>query len=111
MTADKSILEKIRACLALGDKDRNPNANEAETAIAMAKKLMAAHNLSMADVAFSEANVGKIREESLTPRSGVPKWPFCLLRRHCLDACCPGRERGATTNCQGRRKGTRPYHS
>lgn len=76
----KRILERIRACLALGDKERNPSENEAATAIAMAKKLMAQYNLSMADVAFSEANVGAIREESLRARAGIPKWEIDVGR-------------------------------
>lgn len=48
------IIERIRKCLSLGDRSKGATEAEAQTAISMAQKLMAQHNLSMSDVDFKK---------------------------------------------------------
>lgn len=77
--ADQGIIEKIRKCLALGDKTRNPNENEVETAVRMAKMLMEQHNVSMADLVEREGKMSEeIREQSMAERAGAPNWEYDL---------------------------------
>lgn len=81
-TDDKSkIIDTIRKCFALGDKTRNPSEAEAENAIRHAKRLMAAYNLTMADVVEKTGELpDKIVEEHTTPRSEPPFWETRISR-------------------------------
>lgn len=79
MATRDEIIEKVRGCLALGDKARNPNENEAETAVRMARMLMEKHNLSMADIVEKEGKLSEeIREQQMVERSGAPNWEYDL---------------------------------
>lgn len=68
------IIDRIKKCLALGDVDKNPSEEEADTAVKMAQKLMSDYNVTMADIAFSEENFGKIREEGISINYNVGQW-------------------------------------
>ena len=59
MTDKESIIDKLRKLLALGDTSRGATEAEAQAAMAKAHELLAAHNLTMADI---EAPGGKIEE-------------------------------------------------
>jgi len=73
------IIDTIKKCLALGDRDKNPHEGEVENALRMAKNLMDKHNLSMADVAEKEGDsFGNIKEESMKERAGAPRWEYEL---------------------------------
>lgn len=76
------IVERIRRCLALGDKSRNPSEAEAETAVRMAKNLMAEYNLSMADVANAnmENAFGPMVEVTYEKKSTPPMWENLLVK-------------------------------
>lgn len=74
------IKERIRRCLALGDKTRNPSEHEAETAIRMAKNLMDEYHLSMADVVEKEGLGNDIKEQHLKERASPPRWEMNLAR-------------------------------
>jgi len=74
----QKIIDKIRACLALGDSDRNSSPEEVETALRMAKHLMQKHNLTMDDVAEGASNANEITMEGLAERSGAPKWEYSM---------------------------------
>ena len=54
MSTPSSILERVRKCLNLADITKGATEAEAIAAMAAAKKLMAAHNLSMSDVEIQE---------------------------------------------------------
>lgn len=81
MSEKEDIIRKIRQCFALGDRERNPSEHEAEAAINTAKRLMAKHNLSMAEVALDSGDAlssQKIVNTSLSPRSTPPRWELEL---------------------------------
>lgn len=66
---DKSrIITLIRKCLAKGDASRNNSTAEVETALAMAQKLMAEHNIAMTDVQFNA--------ETQTLKSGIEEFQY-----------------------------------
>ena len=75
MDEREKIIDTIRKCFALGDKDRNPSEAEAETALNRAKTLMARYNLSMAEVAERKgASETKIVHETLNPTKVAMEW-------------------------------------
>jgi hypothetical protein len=69
MDKDKSeIIAKIKACFRLADPTRNPSENEAATALAMAKKLMASYRLTEAEVLIEESEAAQ-KIEHATPET------------------------------------------
>jgi hypothetical protein len=75
----QKIVDRIRACLALGDSEKNSSPEEVETALRMAKLLMAKYSLSMDDIAQDSSGNG-ITVEGMAERSGAPKWEYSLCR-------------------------------
>lgn len=69
--ANKSVMDKIRKCLALSESS---NEHEAAAAMRQARALMAKHGLSADDM-----DIFKIKEETLTVKySSPPRW-FMML--------------------------------
>ncbi|OZY84854.1 hypothetical protein CBP51_16975 [Cellvibrio mixtus] len=68
--ADDKILDKIKKCLALA---KSSNANEAQTALRQARKLMELHNIEFADV---QASV--VTESSRLISAKPPTWAWKL---------------------------------
>lgn len=83
MNERERIIDTVRKCLALGDRKRNPNEYEAESAIRRAKSLMDIYNLSMADVAEGP-KAETMGESSTAPWSAMPQWAKDLC--HVSDA-------------------------
>jgi uncharacterized protein YlxP (DUF503 family) len=76
---NKDIIDRIKKCLALGDSSRNTNENEVAVALAMAKTLMAKHNLSMAEIAETDEKLTEeIIQHRMQERSGAPNWEYDL---------------------------------
>jgi hypothetical protein len=57
MTPDDKIISKIKKLLTLADPSRGGTSEEVSTAMAMANKLMAEHNLTMSQVTLTEDQV------------------------------------------------------
>lgn len=70
-TDKSSIIERIKKCLALGNVNKNNSTAEAETALAMAQKLMAEHNIAMTEVQFNS--------ETQTLKGNVEEFSFGLV--------------------------------
>lgn len=70
----ESLLQRIRACFNLGSERANTTEAEMATAVAMAKKLMAEHNLSEAEVMVTqpEGAAGPIVEEAVAETYSKP---------------------------------------
>jgi len=49
------LIERIRKLLAVGNKEKNPYEEEVNTALALAKKLMAEHNLTLSEVEVKQS--------------------------------------------------------
>lgn len=73
----EGVLRRIKKCLALSG---SPNPHEAATALAMAQKLMAAHNIS--EAALVDAEVTEARAPA-TVISSVPRWEALLSQEIC----------------------------
>lgn len=84
MTAmvDEGILNRIRKCLKLADKTRGATEAEAETAMAMARKLMDEHNLSMSDVEVKQEMDSGVQEVKAHEKAKayVPAWEKKMAR-------------------------------
>lgn len=73
------IIDTIKKCLALGDREKNEHEGEVENALRMAKSLMTKHNLTMADVAEKTGVLpGAIKEEETVDRAGAMNWEYDL---------------------------------
>ena len=68
------IVEKVKKLLALSE---SPNEQEAATALAKAHSLLEAHNLSMGDVIYKNAN--EAAQPFLVAREAMPSWIEILI--------------------------------
>ncbi len=77
---EPKIVERIRKCLKLADKTRGATEAEAETAMAMARKLMDEHNIKLTDVQMEEEVKEGARSVHTKPKAFVPRWEKRMAR-------------------------------
>lgn len=80
---DEGILSRIRKCLKLADKKNGATEAEAAAAMAMARKLMDKHNLSMSDVEIKEELDSGAKEVEV----GGQKAYTALWEKHLARVC------------------------
>lgn len=82
----ESIIEKVRALIALSDMERNSSASEAETAAIKAQELIRKYNIQMADV-LTDDNLGcelEIEQCEFSNKLTHQKWETYLSSCICL---------------------------
>jgi len=83
----QSIINKLQKIMNLADPSRNPSPNEVENAMRAAKRLMAEHNLSMADIPKAESTKKHQEVKECEGYYGViRKWEYTLF--HAINELC-----------------------
>lgn len=75
MTLEKEkLLERIKRCLMLGNKDKNNSPEEAATAMAMAHKMMKEHNISLSELQLEEMKNEKVVKGEEVDKKRFKPW-------------------------------------